>query len=102
MKRSAITSVLCVLAVILGIMNVKAQDQKNCGTTDMQAKMWQDHPELFQQQLEYDQQIREEISSATRDEEQVYIIPIVFHVIHNYGQEDISDAQIEDEVRILN
>lgn len=32
----------------------------------------------------------------------VLIIPIVFHVIHNYGVENISDAQILDQVRILN
>ncbi|HXC03686.1 MAG TPA: M43 family zinc metalloprotease [Bacteroidia bacterium] len=31
-----------------------------------------------------------------------YIIPIVFHIIHDYGTENISDAQIFDEVNILN
>lgn len=32
----------------------------------------------------------------------VYTIPIVFHVIHNYGVENISKDQILDAVRILN
>jgi len=31
-----------------------------------------------------------------------YIIPIVFHIIHNYGPENITDEQIHDAVRILN
>jgi PKD repeat protein len=31
-----------------------------------------------------------------------YIIPIVFHIIHDYGAENISDAQVLDEVAILN
>lgn len=31
-----------------------------------------------------------------------YIIPIVFHIIHDYGYENITDAQVIDEVRILN
>lgn len=31
-----------------------------------------------------------------------YIIPIVFHIIHNYGPENISDDQVRDAVRILN
>jgi PKD repeat protein len=35
-------------------------------------------------------------SSAT------YVIPTVFHVIHNYGSENISDAQILDGLNILN
>ncbi len=32
----------------------------------------------------------------------VFTIPVVFHVIHEYGAENISKAQIEDAVRILN
>ena len=31
-----------------------------------------------------------------------YVIPIVFHIIHNNGPENISDAQVLDAVRILN
>jgi PKD repeat protein len=31
-----------------------------------------------------------------------YIIPIVFHIIHEYGSENISDAQVLDAMRILN
>ncbi|MBK6341814.1 MAG: PKD domain-containing protein [Flavobacteriales bacterium] len=31
-----------------------------------------------------------------------YVIPVVFHVIHNNGTENISDAQVQDAVRILN
>ncbi len=33
---------------------------------------------------------------------QAFVIPVVFHVIHQFGSENISDAQIEDAVRILN
>lgn len=31
-----------------------------------------------------------------------YVIPIVFHIVHNNGVENIGDAQIHDAVRILN
>ncbi|MCB0765141.1 MAG: hypothetical protein KDB84_10580, partial [Flavobacteriales bacterium] len=31
-----------------------------------------------------------------------YTIPVVFHIIHNNGIENISDAQVEDAIRILN
>jgi PKD repeat protein len=31
-----------------------------------------------------------------------YIIPVVFHVIHNYGPENISDAQLKDGLDIVN
>ena len=29
-------------------------------------------------------------------------IPVVFHIIHNNGPENISDEQVEDAVRVLN
>lgn len=31
-----------------------------------------------------------------------YVIPVVFHIIHNYGAENIDDEQIHDAMRILN
>ena len=31
-----------------------------------------------------------------------YVIPVVFHIIHNGGPENISDEQVEDAIRILN
>ncbi len=31
-----------------------------------------------------------------------YIIPVVFHIIHSYGPENISDAQVQDCIRLLN
>ncbi|MFM9052540.1 MAG: M43 family zinc metalloprotease, partial [Bacteroidota bacterium] len=31
-----------------------------------------------------------------------YIIPVVFHIVHNYGPENISDAQVLDCIRLLN
>ncbi len=32
----------------------------------------------------------------------LYTIPVVFHIIHNNGPENISDAQVIDAVRVLN
>ncbi len=32
----------------------------------------------------------------------VYTIPMVFHIIHNYGAENISDDQIIDAVKVIN
>ncbi|WKZ65554.1 MAG: M43 family zinc metalloprotease [Flavobacteriales bacterium] len=31
-----------------------------------------------------------------------YVIPVVFHIIHNHGPENISDEQVLDAMRILN
>ncbi|MCB0814866.1 MAG: hypothetical protein KDB87_17105, partial [Flavobacteriales bacterium] len=31
-----------------------------------------------------------------------YVIPVVFHIIHNNGPENISNEQVIDAVRVLN
>ena len=32
----------------------------------------------------------------------IYTIPVVFHILHNNGSENISDAQVQDALNILN
>ncbi len=32
----------------------------------------------------------------------LYVIPVVFHILHNNGPENISDAQVRDQLRIMN
>jgi plastocyanin len=42
------------------------------------------------------------IASGGGAERVDYVIPVVFHIIHNNGPENISDAQVEDAIRVLN
>lgn len=39
---------------------------------------------------------------ASRGGGSAYVIPVVFHIIHNNGPENIPDANVEDAIRILN
>lgn len=32
----------------------------------------------------------------------MFTIPVVFHILHDYGNENISEAQIRDQMEILN
>ncbi len=58
------------------------------------------HPEL---QAEYNKLVYQQSNvSLNKTNGTVRIIPVVFHVIHEYGPENISKAQIEDAIRILN
>ena len=81
-----------------------AQDGFKCGTTEMQQKLYAQHPELAQAEVDYNLLLAEQIKAnkESKSVEQVYIIPIVFHIIHTNGTENISDAQVIDEVNILN
>lgn len=46
--------------------------------------------------IKYDESVDLKSKKATRT------IPVVFHVIHAYGDENISKAQIEDQLRVVN
>lgn len=84
---------------------ISQQDGKRCGTTSAHEALYLKHPELIQKQIEYDKEISKivkENKNYQKSIEPVYIIPIVFHVIHINGTENISDAQIYDAVDVLN
>lgn len=76
-----------------------------CDQHDMTQKFFADHPELVAPaesataELEAFTQAYE--SSAFRSDD-VQIIPVVFHVVHLDGVENISDAQIQSAIDVLN
>lgn len=77
-----------------------AQQNFNCGTGHRLTQLYSKYPEL---EREHEEFIRHCFANpSTRSGETVYIIPVVFHIIHEYGNENISDAQVLDQVNILN
>jgi hypothetical protein len=96
---------LIIFSLIFGAAQFKAFAQFQCGTTEATKKLHEKYPELIAAEAAYDAQIAEIIRNKTpedRDGSQVYIIPIVFHILHTNGVENIPDANIYDQVRILN
>lgn len=76
-----------------------------CGTTEASKEIYQQHPELLKQQDEYNAMLQQKIAAKElqrTNSDQVYIIPVVFHVLHVNGAENISDEQILDQINILN
>lgn len=84
---------------------VSAQ-RKHCFTDEVYHETIKQHPEVLQKEKELEDFTRDFISNNHPEYRSansvVYIIPLVFHVIHEYGPENISDDQIKDAVRILN
>ena len=42
------------------------------------------------------------VEAYSRDEDDIYIIPVVFHIFHDDGVENIDEAQMLDAIEILN
>lgn len=76
-------------------------DFLHCGHTQATKELYAKHPELKPHALQLQQQSNSHVTAAKTTTSTI-VIPIVFHVMHQYGSENISDAQVQDAVRILN
>ena len=99
MKKSLLTLGFLVISVIA------ATAQYRCGTDLMNNRQRSRNPFLAQAQDNYNRLVLEEMIEwrNNRDSvEAVLVIPIVFHILHMDGPENISDAQIYNQMEILN
>lgn len=62
-------------------------------------ELYDKHPEL---KLKHEEFLSNHLEVRQREDTTVYIIPVVFHILHWYGVENISDAQVYDQMEILN
>jgi len=89
------------LAFVVFSLVGNAQDGSFCNADAMRQILISQYPELLQSE----QQLQQHVDGFKLSENQrngSYIIPIVFHIIHRGGSENISDQQVLDAVRILN
>ena len=98
--------------VILGFIsfvhfNISAQSNTTelenwCGTAKRMNDMWAD-PQQSQILLE-DEQIRlnESNHPVNAPKATIYNVPVVFHILHNGGPENISEAQIFNALEVIN
>ncbi|HEY0029462.1 MAG TPA: M43 family zinc metalloprotease [Bacteroidia bacterium] len=88
---------------LVGKNTVLAQGYK-CGTEEMNQKLFAAHPELAKSNADFNALIAQQLlnNKNSKAVEQVFVIPVVFHIIHINGTENISDAQVIDQVSILN
>lgn len=94
---------LTLLFTILFSINYKAQELKHCGTDEAIKQLYTAHPELLQSFIDNENIYNTTINANKNTlSTTVYTIPVVFHVLHQNGTENISDAQIIDGINILN
>jgi PKD repeat protein len=92
-------------SLLLGLTTwVFAQNSAPCLTDEINQEYLNAHPEakeslikIRQEMAQYMENPQHRHAKATK-----YVIPVVFHVIHEYGDENISKEQILDQLRVLN
>lgn len=97
------------LFIVFSAINSSAQENlKYCGADEMRISTLKQNPKIAQAVIKCDAKLEKFTAQFVSDfykkrtRASTYIIPIVFHVIHNYGAENISDLQILDGLDILN
>jgi len=60
------------------------------------------NPEYIKMMKKDEEELQQALKKGDVNKGTVYKIPIVFHILHNGGPENISDAQVFDVVNILN
>jgi len=76
-----------------------------CGTDEYNRRLLENklqNGESFADYIERNLDFEFETSIDPKTKKATRVIPVVFHIVHSYGPENISKAQIEDQLRILN
>jgi len=79
----------------------------HCGANELDrlGTLISDHPERLQEiaqaEAELEHFTQQWQGNAARDDDD-YVIPVVFHIIHNNGPENIGNAQVHDAIRVMN
>jgi len=76
-----------------------------CGQVDFTEEFFEQFPEQREIAREASKQLEAEIKafvSQKDTEDEVLIIPVVFHVVHQGGEENISTEQIQSAIEVLN
>lgn len=92
-----------VLTIIITSVTAWSQNFTPCQTDEIHKQNIIKYPELLANEARANKIAREQVASIINNKKAgVKIIPVVFHVIHQHGTENISQAQIMDQIRILN
>lgn len=87
-----------------------AQETHFCGTDKMVKQSLEANPHLLHDYNAEEARLaaidaaesKDGYQSQTREMLPILTIPVVFHILHQYGTENISDAQVHDAMRIMN
>ena len=85
------------IVFILCLIKTYSQEHLHCGSDKTRTKLFKSHPEVRNRLEQQAKKKSIHASSST-----IYTIPVVFHILHKYGAENISDAQVLDAMEILN
>jgi hypothetical protein len=101
MKFSQITLVLSLFCA-QSLIAQHNHSHLNCASDQAMAQFYFSHPEKLLAHQKFEKDIYDGVSISTRVQSPPYTLPIVVHIIHQNGAENIPDEQVELAVEQLN
>ncbi len=104
-KRNCKSALLTFFSLLLALNICQAQEVEPCGIYNSTVRTFGLTPDEIEAMSEASHQLEMETKMANLQGEQrddLIIIPIVFHIIHFNGPENISNDQIYNAVEVLN
>ncbi len=71
---------------------------QNCGTTTIMEQIYQTQPEVW----ERINAIRQQTLANTRVTDEIYVIPVVVHIVYNNAAENLDDIRVFTQINVLN
>jgi Pregnancy-associated plasma protein-A/Secretion system C-terminal sorting domain/Fibronectin type III domain len=95
---------LLIIGVIFFTFSTKLVAQhRNCGSQEHLKNQLAAHPEMLNVRAQIEQQTAAfAAQSGAQDRTAVVTIPVVFHIVYNTSTQNVSDAQIQSQLAVLN
>jgi hypothetical protein len=95
-------SLMVILLTFLSLQFSSAQ--RNCGSMDVLDRQLQENPSMFKNMEEIEKQINEYVKKFPQGTGQRYTvtIPTVVHIVYRTTTENITDAQVQTQIDVLN
>jgi len=90
------------LLVAVFAFQQSALAQRICGTTEYQMMLEQEDPSIINNREEIEQFTRDYLMNNPQGDRALVTIPVVVHVVYNTTAENVSDAQIQSQITVLN
>lgn len=92
---------LPVLMILATSVHAQEDESWHCNTDEIYLKLLEENPDILKEREKLRLFVDDYIANSPKEDE-VYIIPVVFHVVHYYGVENISYDQITGAIDFLN
>lgn len=100
------------LAAFASPVLAQAPANGGCITDAMNERYRKMHPEILQREAQLEADIQRQLNgmdlsrfaktTGLANDQEILHVPVVFHLIHNYGQENVSDEQVYFAMREIN